>query len=119
MLTPVVDIDLSIHFDTITPKFISILKQMAPFGPDNQRPIFEAKNVFVMNSLATFKDRHLRFLAGQEDHDSFFNAVGFDQIEYYDRLLAGDHFNMAFTIEESTYNGTTGVQLRIKDIKFA
>lgn len=118
MLTPVVEIDLPIHFDTITPKFISILKQMAPFGPDNQRPVFEAKNVFVLNSLSTFKDRHLRFLAGQKGNDSFFNVVGFDQMEHYDRLLAGDYFNIAFTIEENTYNGNTGVQFRIKDIKF-
>lgn len=118
MLTPMVEIDLPIHFDTITPKFISILKQMAPFGPDNQRPVFEAKNVFVLNSLSTFKDRHLRFLAAQKGNDTYFNTVGFDQMEHYERLLAGDYFNMAFTIEESTYNGNTSVQLRIKDIKF-
>ncbi len=119
MLTPSIEIDLSIHFDIITTKFISILKQMAPFGPDNQRPVFETKNVYVMNSLSSFKDRHLRFLAGQKDHDAFFNVVGFDQIEHYDRLLGGAHFNMAYTIEESSYNGNTSVQLRIKDLKFA
>ena len=118
MLTPVVEIDLPIHFDILTPKFISVLKQMAPFGPDNQRPTFEAKEVFVLNSLATFKDRHLRFLAGQRGQELFFNAVGFDQIEHYDRLMEGDPFNMAFTVEESTFNGNTSVQLRIKDIKF-
>jgi single-stranded-DNA-specific exonuclease len=27
-------------------------------------------------------------------------------------------FRMAYTIEESTFNGTTTIQLRIKDIKF-
>ncbi len=67
MLTPVIEIDLPITFDAITPGFISVLKQMAPFGPDNQRPVFEARNIFVMNSLATFKDKHLRFLAGQQE----------------------------------------------------
>ncbi|MBY0434701.1 MAG: single-stranded-DNA-specific exonuclease RecJ [Cyclobacteriaceae bacterium] len=118
MLTPVVEIDLPLPFDAITPKFISILKQMAPFGPDNQRPVFESRNVFVMNSLATFKDKHLRFLAGQKNNELFFNAVGFDQIEHYERLLSGDYFTMAYTIEESSFNGNTSVQLRIKDIKF-
>ena len=118
MLTPVVEIDLPIQFDVITSKFIAVLKQLAPFGPENQRPIFEAKNVYVLNSLATFKDSHIRFLAGQHGNDFLFNAVGFDQIEYYDRIKNGDAFNMAFTIEENTYNGNTGVQLRIKDLKF-
>lgn len=118
MLTPVVEIDLPLQFDTITAKFIAILKQMAPFGPENQKPVFETKGVFVMNSLATFKDRHVRFLAGQRGSELFFNAVGFDQIQHHDRLKQGDDFNMAYTIEESTFNGTTSVQLRIKDIKF-
>ncbi|HRI79640.1 MAG TPA: single-stranded-DNA-specific exonuclease RecJ [Cyclobacteriaceae bacterium] len=118
MLTPVVEIDLSIRFDVITPKFISILKQMAPFGPENQKPVFEAQHVFVMNSLNTFKDRHLRFLAGQRGCNNFFNAVGFDQMEHYESLQAGDDFRIAFTIEENYFNGNTTVQLRIKDIKF-
>ena len=118
MLTPVVEIDVPINFDMFTQKFLNILKRMAPFGPDNQRPVFMAKNVFVLNSLATFKDKHLRFLAGQKGNEYFFNAVGFDQIEHYERLLRGDHFNMVFTMEESTFNGNTSMQLRIKDIKF-
>jgi single-stranded-DNA-specific exonuclease len=118
MLTPVVEIDMPINFDTITSKFIGVLKQMAPFGPDNQRPVFETKNVFVLNSLATFKDKHLRFLAGQRGNEFFFNAVGFDQIHHYEQLLGGNSFNMTFTIEENTFNGNTSVQLRIKDIKF-
>ena len=118
MLTPVVEIDLPITFDSLTPKFLSILKQFAPFGPENQRPVFETREVYVMNSLSTFKDRHLRFLAGQKGNENFFNAVGFDLMEYHERLLTGDYFHITFTVEENTYNGNTDVQLRLKDIKF-
>lgn len=119
MLTPMVEIDLPIHFDAITSKFMSILKQMAPFGPDNQRPVFEAVDVYVVNSLATFKDRHLRFIAGQEGRKLMFSAVGFDLIAHYEKLKEGKTFQMAFTIEENTFNGNTSIQLRVKDIKFA
>jgi single-stranded-DNA-specific exonuclease len=115
---PVVDIDSVIQFDAMTWKFIKVLKQMAPFGPDNQKPMFEARNVFVRNSLTLFKDRHLRFLAGQQGNDAVFQAIGFDLIEYYDRVAAGDSFRMAFTLEENFFNGETSLQLRIKDIKF-
>ncbi len=118
MLTPVIEIDMSIQFDSITPKFLSILKQMGPFGPENQRPVFEAKSVTVLNALSTFKDRHVRFLAGQAGNESFFQAVGFDQIEHHKQLMAGYPFCIAFTIEENTYNGETNIQLRLKDIKF-
>jgi single-stranded-DNA-specific exonuclease len=118
MQTPVVEIDMPITLDAITNKFNSVLKQMAPFGPENQKPIFEASNIYVRNALSSFKDKHIRFLAGQENNESVFNAVGFDMMEYYDRIAKGDQFSMAFTLEENTYNGMTSLQLRIKDLKF-
>lgn len=118
MLVPVIEIDMSIHFDVVTPKFINVLKQMSPFGPENQKPVFEARNVYVFNSLSSFKDRHIRFLAGQAGNETVFNAVGFDLAEHYERMSYGDPFNMTFTIEENSYNGNSSVQLRIRDVKF-
>jgi single-stranded-DNA-specific exonuclease len=118
MLTPVVEIDIPIHFDVITPKFLSILKQIAPFGPENPKPIFEARGVSVFNSLSSFKDKHVRFLAKQHGNDNIFQVVGFDMADFYDKLSDGDYFKMAFTIEENTFNGSTSIQLRVKDIKF-
>lgn len=118
MLTPVIDIDLAIHFDAITPKFMNILKQMGPFGPENPKPVFVAEHANVFNALSVFKDRHVRFLVSQEGSDNVFQAVGFDLGEHYPRLAARDSFKMAFTIEENTYNGTTSIQLRVKDIIF-
>ncbi|MCA4895316.1 MAG: single-stranded-DNA-specific exonuclease RecJ [Cytophagales bacterium] len=118
MLVPVVEIDVPIQFDSMNDKFNNILKQMAPFGPENQKPVFEAKNVFVEGNLANFKERHLRFAAGQEGNKSIFNVVGFDMIQFYDQLTRGGFFNMAFTLEENTYNGTTTLQIRIKDLIF-
>lgn len=118
MRTPVVEIDIPIQFDAMTSKFNSILKQIAPFGPENHKPVFEARNVYVMNSLSTFKDKHLRFLVGQAGNEAVFNAVAFDLMEYYERIASGEYFRIAFTLEENTFNGITTLQLRIKDIKF-
>ncbi len=118
MQTPVVEIDVVVDFDNITSKFNNVLKQMAPFGPENQRPMFETDRVFVKNNLSGFKERHVRFLAGQEGNERVFNAVGFDLIEHYDRLASGQSFKMAYTLEENTFNGITTLQARIKDLKF-
>jgi len=118
MLIPVIDIDVPIHFDNIVAKFVNVLKQMAPFGPENPRPVFQASGLYVFNSLSSFKDKHVRFLVAQEGSDNVFQAVGFDMVEHYERLSRRDNFKMAFTIEENTFNGTTSIQLRIKDIKF-
>jgi single-stranded-DNA-specific exonuclease len=118
MMTPVIEIDYSIPLDAVTSKFVNVLKQMGPFGPENPRPVFEASNLYVFNSLSSFKDRHIKFLVGQEGGNNIFQAVGFDMAEYYDRISKSESFRMAFTIEENIYNGTTSIQLRIKDIKF-
>jgi single-stranded-DNA-specific exonuclease len=118
MMTPVIEIDYSIPLDAVNAKFLNVLKQMGPFGPENPRPVFEARNLSVFNSLSSFKDRHIKFLVGQEGGNHVFQAVGFDLAEYYAPISKGDSFRMAFTIEENVYNGTTSIQLRIKDIKF-
>ena len=118
MLTPSIEIDTPISFDAITPKFINVLKQMAPFGPENPKPVFESGNVNVMNSLSNFKERHIKFLATQEGNQNIFQVVGFDMAEHYERLAIGDNFRMAYTIEENQYNGNTTIQLRVKDIRF-
>lgn len=118
MMIPLVEIDMPVPFDAITPRFNAVLRQMAPFGPENHKPVFEAHDVYVLNSLTSFKDKHLKFLAAQEKNDAVFNAVGFDMMEHYERIAAGDRFRMAFTLEENNFNGNTSLQLRIKDLKF-
>jgi single-stranded-DNA-specific exonuclease len=118
MLTPVIDIDMPLHLDSINPKFINVLKQMGPFGPENPKPVFMADHAYVFHSLSSFKDKHVRFLLAQEGSENVFQAVGFDLGEHYDRLAMRDPFRIAFTIEENTFNGTTSLQLRIKDINF-
>jgi len=118
MLTPSIEIDTTISFDAITPKFINVLKQMAPFGPENQKPVFEAQHVYASSSLSNFKDRHVKFTASQEGNGSAFQVVGFDLGEHYEQLAMQTPFRMAFTIEENFYNGYTSIQLRAKDIKF-
>jgi single-stranded-DNA-specific exonuclease len=117
MLTPVIDIDLDLPFDAITDKFVNIMKQMAPFGPENPKPVFVAHDLSVVNSLSRFKERHIRFHASQQNNNAIFQVVGFDLAPYYETLLEFERFSMVFTIEENTYNGVTSIQLRAKDIK--
>lgn len=116
MKSPVMDIDAEIDLDTITPKFLNILKQMAPFGPENLNPVFAAHHLQIAHSLSAFKDRHLRFFVKQENANNVLAVVGFDMIKHYEALVSGKAFSMAFTIEENVFNGNTSIQLKIKDI---
>lgn len=118
MLKPLLEIDVNLPLKIITPAFVKILNRMAPFGPDNLRPVFAAQNVQVVHSLTAYNNRHLRFTVQQPGDDRLFQAVAFNMAEHYNRLAEGSTFSMAFTVEENTFNGNTYIQLKIKDIKF-
>lgn len=118
MLKPALEIDVSLPLHVITPAFVNIMNRMAPFGPENHRPVFAAQNVQVVYTLTAFKERHLRFTVQQQGSDRLFQAVAFNMAEQYNRLAQGETFHMAFTVEENHYNGNTSIQLKVKDIKF-
>jgi len=117
-LTPTIDIDLTIDLDVLTPKFIENLMRMAPFGPENPKPIFEAKGLSVKNSITILKEKHLRFEVCQEGKQRSFKAIGFGKGFYFDDLSQNKKFSLAFTVEESTFRESKSIQLNIKDIKF-
>ncbi len=118
MLTPVIHVDLEMDFDLITQKFVNIIVQMAPFGPENQRPVFVSNNVIAFRYLSLVKEKHIRFIAKQKHGAETFNCIGFNMEEFYDPIQNQKPFRMAYTIEENEYNGKTSIQLVIKDIKF-
>jgi single-stranded-DNA-specific exonuclease len=118
MRTPVIHIDTELSLETITPKFLKVLKQMAPFGPENLNPVFEANQVMVAHSLTSFKDRHIRFAVRQQRSEAVLSAVGFELAGHYDMLATGTTFSMVFTVEENVFNGNSSIQLKVKDIRF-
>lgn len=118
MLTPVIHVDLEIDFEVITQKFVNIVVQMAPFGPENQRPVFISNNVYAFRYLSLVKEKHIRFVAKQHGSEMEFNCIGFNMEEFYEGIQEQKPFRMAYTIEENEYNGRTSIQLVIKDIKF-
>ncbi len=117
-LTPVVEVDVAVPLSAINSRFFNVLKQMAPFGPENQRPVFSTSNARVFNSLSSFKERHLRLLVSEEESDTVFQAVAFDMAHHFERISMGDSFRMAYTVEENNYNGNNSIQIKIRDIQF-
>lgn len=116
-LKPSIDIDSSICFKDINFKFYNILKQLAPFGPGNMKPVFKTDNVFVNNGNARIvKDKHLKLALKQENSDNL-DAIGFEMSSYLDMVSNNSHFNVCFTLNENHWNGTTSLQLNIKDIQ--
>lgn len=120
---PEIEIDATISFaENITPKFLRILKQFSPFGPENNVPIFLTRNLIDTGHprVVGAKDvKHLKFAPIPFDERSqSYSAIGFQLGEYYDRVRRGEHFDLVYQLEENYWNGKTEMQLNVKDIHF-
>ncbi len=120
LLIPQISIDSKISLHQITDKFNTILKQFAPTGPGNMRPVFMSENVFMTsNSRKIGEDKtHLRLEVFQEENPNVkFNCIGFGLGAILDELDEGIPFSIAYNIEENHWNGRTTLQLNLKDVK--
>jgi single-stranded-DNA-specific exonuclease len=117
MLIPVTEIDLKIELNQITPKFYRILSQMAPFGPENMRPVFASENL-IAESVQVVRERHLKFRVKSPTGNAIFEVIGFGMAEYFPQTLAAQSINLCYTIEENYFQGKTTLQLRAKDMRF-
>lgn len=118
--TPEIEIDTEINFSDITPKFLRILKQFSPFGPDNTMPIFVTRHL-ESNPLQPPRvvgSNHLKFSVLSSDSANAFPAIGFQLGEYYNRVSRQEMFDVCYQLEENYWRGKTEIQLNVKDIKF-
>jgi single-stranded-DNA-specific exonuclease len=119
MREPEIVVDLEINFSDIEPKFLRILKQFEPFGPENMHPVFETKNVFDTGFKKTLgaKNEHLRLFLKEENSDTRFGAIGFNLGNRINQIHTAAPLSIAYTIDENEWNGNVTVQLSLKDVK--
>ena len=121
--TPEIRIDVEILLSDVTPRFVRILREFAPFGPGNMRPTFLARNLEVLGSPRVVGKNHLRMKVRQ--NGSVFDAIGFGLGDMLARVNGGRRdIECVFTIEENDWTppGSTRPadpipQLKIKDIR--
>ncbi len=120
MQTPVVSIDSKISFAQITPKFLRILKQFQPFGPENAMPVFLTENIYDNGNgrKVGAEGGHLKLELIEEDNPGrHISAIGFNMAGSFDYIKAGNPFDVCYSIVENYYRGNSNMQLRIRDIR--
>ncbi len=113
--TPEIRIDAEVPLNELTPKFVRVLGQFAPFGPDNMRPVFAARNIEVLGTPRIVGKNHLRFKVRSNGH--VLDAIGFNLGGLIGRVQPGRRVDVAFSLDEGDYAGETVPQLKIRDIK--
>lgn len=125
MLVPEVDIDTEIDFRDIfesqvggIPKFYRVMKQLAPFGPDNMAPVFVTRGVKDTGESRLLKEDHVKLVMRLDEYPELvLTGIAFNFGHLITRILK-EPFDIVYTIEENFWNGRSSLQLMIRDIRF-
>ncbi|WBX73864.1 single-stranded-DNA-specific exonuclease RecJ [Tenacibaculum pacificus] len=117
LLIPEISIDAELDLSEISPKFFRIIQQMAPFGPLNMRPTFSTTavrdNGYGKQVGADKNHLKLNIIYGADNRT--YNSIGFSLGKKLP--LIQNEFDIAYALDENTWNGNTSIQLLLKDIK--
>ena len=116
--TPELLIDAEIQLSAVTPKFYRILKQFAPFGPQNMTPVFMTSDVVDTGYAKCVgeEDKHLKISVAQHNGEPI-NGIGFGLGDKLPYVANKSTFSIAYAIDENQWNGRISLQLKLKDIK--
>ena len=117
LLIPEIIIDAEINFKDIQWPFYNILQQMEPFGPENLRPVFMAKNVWNTGYSKIVKEEHIKFSLKQ--NNTVFTGIGFKMADKFNLLQMNKPIDVVFKIDENEWNGNKTLQLRVIDFRLS
>lgn len=117
LLIPEIKYDTEIQFEDITPKFIRILKQFAPFGPGNMKPTFVSKNVTSTGYVKMLGEDEKHLKCNIKSGNLVFGSIGFGLGDKAEIVQNNAEFDIIFNLEENEWNGNISLQLNLKDLR--
>ena len=115
-LRPRIWIDGALGFKSIDEQVASELTALAPFGAGNPRPIFRASGVEIVDGPRRLKERHLKMAFRQDGR--VMRGIAWRASEREEFVT--EHrtaIDLAFSLEQDTWNGERYLQLSIADFK--
>lgn len=114
-LVPEIIINAVLPLDSITKHFYQIITQMEPFGPDNMRPLFIAKNVYDTGYSKLMKEAHISFNVTQGNQ--VIKGIGYNMPQHLSIVKSGKPFDIVFQLQLNEWQGNETVQIQVLDIK--
>ncbi len=116
LLKPKLSIDSEIRLREIDGQLIKLINRMAPFGPQNMRPLFLSKGLQVVGTPSVVGKNHLKLKVRQDG--VVMDAIGFNLGEKIYRISPGEQdVEIVYIIDENEYQGRKTIQLRVKDLR--
>jgi single-stranded-DNA-specific exonuclease len=117
-ILPEINIDTKISLSEITPKFVRVLDQFAPYGPGNMRPVFLTEDVEVVYNPRIVGKNHFVAYFKQNGTDKIFDSIGFNLGAFAGAIDKEKNLvDIVYTIEKITKDGKEYPQLRLRDMR--
>jgi single-stranded-DNA-specific exonuclease len=113
-LIPVIEVDYELSFKQATLETLEEVNRLEPFGSGNPQPVFSTKGAKVVERRI-LKDKHLKLKLMQDGR--WMDCIWWGAADVAEDVYPGDVVSLAYTLSENTYNGSTSVQLTLKDLK--
>ena len=100
-----------------TLEFLTELKQLEPFGPGNEIPIFGLRNVTLLDTrLLGTEGQHVRVLVRGSDGNTM-KLLAFNAPDQWKKVENGSSVEVFMNVEENSWNGLRSVEGRILDLR--
>ena len=111
-------IDAYLDFKDVTFKFYQQLKRFAPFGPQNERPVFCTRRVYDngTSKVVGRGQEHIKLELVDNKSNNVMNGIAFGQSSQARYIKTKRAFDICYAVEENTHKRGE-VQLQIEDIR--
>ena len=113
-LAPVLDIDAVVSLADLTPEVMDWISTLAPYGPENRRPLFASIGVAVRECrVIGYMQQHLRLLVEQDGVAVV--ALAFNQAQFRDPEVS--RLDLAYTLFYDSWQGNKTLALRVSQFR--
>jgi len=114
-LEPVLRVDAEVSLAELDSGLYEEVRRLEPYGFGNPTPVFVARDVLLVAPPRILKEKHLKMRVAQGARA--FDALGWGMAEQAQGLAAGQHVDLAFALDENTFQDVTTLQLVIRDLR--
>jgi single-stranded-DNA-specific exonuclease len=110
-----VDYDAELPLAALTPRLMSQLERLAPFGQGNPRPVLGTSGVTVREARRMGDGSHLQMQVGQGE--AVLRAVAFGQGHLVEALPSGTRADLLVCPKRNAFRGKAQTELEVVDIR--
>lgn len=113
-IKPPLQIDHEIELYDINNFMLDWMERFAPFGPENNRPVFSTHNVCVASYPYNVGRNHLKLKVVKDGIT--LDLIGYNLGDYLTLLKKNSFIDVAYTLEYNRFGNKTTIQGKLRDI---